>query len=319
MAYLPPYTRVLPDGRTLEIRVPEGDDAEAMLAIMAGAKAETPFLSRGAEDGFYTLEQETEVLLAQRDDPNEFWQVAFVDGVAAGSFALTRCKRPTRYRHRAGFGIAILRAYWGLGIGRTMMERAIGWCRDAGVEQLELEVVTANTRAIALYERCGFVKDGLRRRVMKYPDGSYADEWLMRLPLGENGGGPAQGEGWTGAYWDAVARQDAAGLRAFFAPDAVIRWHCTNEEFTLEEFIRANCEYPGDWNGQVERVEMMGDVEVTAARVWGAGQSFHASSFFRLRDGLIAALDEYWGDDGEAPGWRREMGIGRGIRPGEEA
>jgi hypothetical protein len=45
--------------------------------------------------------------------------------------------------------------------------------------------------------------------------------------------------------------------------------------------------------------------------------SFHAASFFTLRDGLIASLDEYWGDDGPAPVWRREMGIGCPISPGD--
>ena len=38
---------------------------------------------------------------------------------------------------------------------------------------------------------------------------------------------------WIEAYWDAVARQDEAALRAYFAPDASIRWHCTNEQFDL--------------------------------------------------------------------------------------
>ena len=31
---------------------------------------------------------------------------------------------------------------------------------------------------------------------------------------------------------------------AYFCEDARIRWHCTNEEFTVGEYIRANCDYP---------------------------------------------------------------------------
>lgn len=119
------------------------------------------------------------------------------------------------------------------------------------------------------------------------------------------------------AYWLAAARQDAAGMRAFFHPEAIISWHQTNERFTLEEFIRANCEYPGSWEGQVERVEVQGDLIITVVHVWSPDlrASAHAVSFFTLRDSLIAALDEYWGDEGEAPAWRREMGIGQAIRP----
>jgi len=28
----------------------------------------------------------------------------------------------------------------------------------------------------------------------------------------------------------------------------------------------------------------------------------------------IAEMDEYWGDDGDAPEWRRQMGIGKRIK-----
>ncbi len=118
------------------------------------------------------------------------------------------------------------------------------------------------------------------------------------------------------AFWDAVLRQDAQALAGFFAPEAVVRWHCTNEQFTPAEYIRANCEYPGLWAGQMERLTEGSDGPITAMRVFlqDGSASFHVTSFFTLRDGLIQTLDEYWGDDGPAPAWRREMAIGKQIR-----
>lgn len=124
-----------------------------------------------------------------------------------------------------------------------------------------------------------------------------------------------------GRFWEAVLRQDAAALRAFFCPDAYVNWHCTNERFTVEEYLRANCEYPGDWAGEVERAERCGDdllVTVVHVHPVDRSASFHVTSFLRLRDGLIAAMDEYWADDGPAPAWRQEMGIGRKIHKCEE-
>lgn len=129
-------------------------------------------------------------------------------------------------------------------------------------------------------------------------------------------------------YWQAVLDQDAAAMRRFFADDAVIRWHNTNECFTVDEFIRANCEYPGEWTGRQERivrsVEYSGECSaakpveliVTAMLVTTKDKrlSFHVTSFIRAVDGLITSLDEYWGDDGPAPEWRRELNIGRPIR-----
>lgn len=117
-------------------------------------------------------------------------------------------------------------------------------------------------------------------------------------------------------FWEDVLRQDAEAIRGYFLPNAVVRWHCSNEEFTVEEFIRANCEYPGDWEGEVERIVDCREQIITATRVWpkDCSASFHVVSFITLREGLIAALDEYWGDDGPAPQWRQDMGIGKKIR-----
>ena len=120
---------------------------------------------------------------------------------------------------------------------------------------------------------------------------------------------------WADAYWKAVAQQDAEELRTFFAPEALIRWHCTNEQFDLEAFLRANCEYPGEWHGEVERMNVLADGLCTAARVWSNDFSCHVVSFFRFRtDGLIIALDEYWGDDGLPPVWRQAMQLSTPIQ-----
>ncbi len=117
------------------------------------------------------------------------------------------------------------------------------------------------------------------------------------------------------AFFRAVWTQDAEALAAFFAPGACVDWPCTNEHFTAGEFIRANCEYPGQWEGEIERVEVLGDLTVTAARVYAKDQSlsFHAVSFIRVRDGKIVSMDEYWGDDGPPPQWRLDKQIGSPI------
>ena len=119
-------------------------------------------------------------------------------------------------------------------------------------------------------------------------------------------------------FWRAVLQQDAPAIRGYFHENARINWHCTNECFTVEEFIRANCEYPGEWDGEVERVEVMGDLLVTATRVYTRDKTafFHAVSFIRVREDKILSMDEYWGDDGPAPQWRQEKQIGGAIRSG---
>lgn len=118
------------------------------------------------------------------------------------------------------------------------------------------------------------------------------------------------------AYWAATLAQRADEMAVFFAPDATVRWPNTNELFTAAEFIRANCEYPGRWEGEIERVEAMGPLLVTVVRVFDAPRtvSFHVTSFFRVEEGRIATLEEYWGDDGPPPAWRQALHLGRPIR-----
>lgn len=105
-------------------------------------------------------------------------------------------------------------------------------------------------------------------------------------------------------------------LGNFFKKNAVIKWHCTNEVFTLDEYIKANCEYPGNWNEEIERIEENANTIILACQVFPRdnSKSFHVVSFIYLEDNLIVDMDEYWSDDGIAPEWRKKMKIGKRIR-----
>ncbi len=118
------------------------------------------------------------------------------------------------------------------------------------------------------------------------------------------------------AFISAILRQDANVIRTYFHPDANVNWHNTNEHFTVEEYIRANCEYPGQWTGEIERMVESGDIIVTAIHVQSLDGiiSCHCTSFIRFAGDKIASMDEYWGDDGEVPQWRQEKQIGTRIR-----
>lgn len=118
------------------------------------------------------------------------------------------------------------------------------------------------------------------------------------------------------SFWDAVLKQDAKRLKPFFDDSAYINWHCTNERFTVDEYVIANCEYPGKWDGNIERIEKIGNRIITAVRVFSVEEelSFHVVSFLEIKEDKIVAMDEYWGDDGSAPQWRLDKNIGMTIR-----
>lgn len=117
-------------------------------------------------------------------------------------------------------------------------------------------------------------------------------------------------------YWNDILMQDAEAIRNYFDKNAYINWHNSNEHFNVDEFIRANCEYPGDWDGEVERIEILGDLVITVAHVWSRDDkmSFHVTSFIKVKEEKILSIDEYWGDDGAAPQWRLDKHIGKAIK-----
>jgi len=116
------------------------------------------------------------------------------------------------------------------------------------------------------------------------------------------------------AFMRAVAAQDATVLRGFFAGNAIINWHDSNESFTVDEYIRANCEYPGDWHADVIRTELSGNTTIFVAKVYdNEGFAVYVTSFATLDNSKILRLDEYFANIGEPPQWRKDMKIGKPI------
>ncbi len=113
-------------------------------------------------------------------------------------------------------------------------------------------------------------------------------------------------------YWQYTLSQNASKMKAFFHEDAYVSWHNTKEKFTVDEFIKVNCEYPGNWDGDVEIMEETKDLIITAVRVYSKDKplSFHVVSFIRLKRDKIISIDEYWGEDIEPPRWRANMDLG---------
>ena len=110
-------------------------------------------------------------------------------------------------------------------------------------------------------------------------------------------------------YWQDCIHQDKEALREWFWPDAKVIWPCTDEVFTVEEFLLANCEYPGNWNGELLHVTPTPMGAVTEVRIASddGKYSCHAASIFTLYRDRIISLTEYYADDGPPPSWRKKL------------
>lgn len=151
---------VLRDGTACILRSPGPEDGEAVLRHIRRSAAESPYTAFLPEDVLGTLREEQAFLRRQLASPDRMMLGCFAEERLIGLGGVGPVSASGKCRHRGELAVTIRRRWWGLGLGRLLLEAL---CREAaglGYEQLELEVMEDNARAVALYERCGFVTFG---------------------------------------------------------------------------------------------------------------------------------------------------------------
>lgn len=174
---------VLDNDIGLTVRNIEVSDAEQIISHLKVIDSETRFCAREPRELNLTIEQEESILEGASARIDRMTMVAIVDNQIIGSCSVGISNSKARFKHRASVGVAIQKKFWSIGIGKTLMLKSIDWCKDNGLEQLELEVVTTNDRAVSMYKSLGFEVYGTTWHAFKYNDGSYADEYFMILDL----------------------------------------------------------------------------------------------------------------------------------------
>ena len=172
----------LRDGRRLALRSPSVENAEQLLRYVTQASGETAYLTRYPEEWDIPVAQEMAWVERMRSAPNDMVITCYVDGKVVGNCQIS-CQIGIKASHRASIAIAVLRAYWGLGVGSAMMEALVDTARSWGKEILELEYIAGNDRARHLYEKFGFREISRRPNVFKCKNGSYQDVVYMQKYL----------------------------------------------------------------------------------------------------------------------------------------
>jgi len=161
-----------PDDPEIAVRAMEPEDVPDITELLSQLQAiwgtmQTPFVSVDARrKRFLELDRDNVML------------VGVLGGKAVGSVGLHR-QTPHRRSHAAGIGMAVHDAYAGRGVGRAMMAAVIDLAEKWwNIRRIELDVYADNQRAIALYERFGFQREGLHR-AYAWRDGAYVDSLSM--------------------------------------------------------------------------------------------------------------------------------------------
>ena len=179
------YSRniVLKNGKEACLRSAEASDAEAVMETFRSTHGETDYLLSYPDESRMDVEREQHFLEEKAQNDREAEIIVVVDGQVVGTAGIDAVGTRYKVRHRAEFGISVSQAYWELGIGTALTEACIACARAAGYAQLELTVVADNRRAVALYEKEGFVEYGRNPKGFCSRVGGYQEVIYMRLEL----------------------------------------------------------------------------------------------------------------------------------------
>ena len=152
-------------------------DAAAFAALLEQLDHESRFLmfEPGERNTSATHWQSLIEAMLAGDESTIF--VAEHEGELVG-FLRARGETLHRVRHTALIGLAIRQSYVGQGMGTRLFAAVEEWARTRNLHRLHLTVMTHNHRAVALYQKMGFVIEGLHKATM-WVDGQYVDEFTM--------------------------------------------------------------------------------------------------------------------------------------------
>lgn len=146
---------VLKNGKTAVLRSPASADAKKMLDFLIASAGESDYTLCYPEERNIGEKTEAQILESVLSSPYDMMICCFIDGklTAAAQISLFRTRKTA---HRATLSLAVLKDFWGLGIGTALMAEMEAVAKTRCITQLELSYMEGNARARTLYEKTGF-------------------------------------------------------------------------------------------------------------------------------------------------------------------
>lgn len=172
----------LKNGKEVIIREAERDDAEQMINFYNFVGGETDFLSFGKDDFKKNPAEYENYIEDIKKEQNLIILLAIAEGEIIG-IATINSNQKARIRHVGVLGIVIEKRYWGLGLGRKLMNLLINWAKTNNITKKILLLTNENNIAAQeLYKKIGFIEEGLLKKD-NYINGVYYNTVIMGLIL----------------------------------------------------------------------------------------------------------------------------------------
>jgi RimJ/RimL family protein N-acetyltransferase len=161
----------------VQVREATPDDAAAIIDLFKAIYAETNFMLLEPGEWNPTVDEYARRIEQNAKSRSGVSVIAEAEGKLIGVAASNRGS-VKRNRHSSYVVMGVVKAWTGRGVGRALLGALEAWARANGLHRLELTVQVHNHRAIALYEKCGFEREGLKRHSLKI-EGGFVDELYM--------------------------------------------------------------------------------------------------------------------------------------------
>ena len=166
---------------TYIIREAVPDDAEKMIVYLNQVGGESDNLLHGENEFIVPVEGVKRKLAMSQDSENSIVLIALENGQIIARAELAGYYA-ARIRHRAQFSISVRKAYWNQGIGTEMIRKIFEQAKKMEIGVIELEAITDNAGAIALYHKMGFVDIGIYKNYFNV-NGMFKDAVVMQKLL----------------------------------------------------------------------------------------------------------------------------------------
>ncbi|MCP5456048.1 MAG: GNAT family N-acetyltransferase [Thermotogae bacterium] len=172
----------LKNGKKLVMRSALVSDAEDMIDYFNHVAGETDNLTFGNGEFELSLEDERNKIKQSNNSTAKIIYNGFTDGKLVANLTFTKPRRK-RLSHKGEFGITVRKDYWNIGVARAMLNNLIENAKFTGnISKINLKVREDNLRAIKLYEKLGFQREGTERRSF-YINGKFYDSEYMGLEI----------------------------------------------------------------------------------------------------------------------------------------
>lgn len=175
-------THMLKSHKELKIREAIIEDSESIIAYLKNIIIESDNLTFERGEFNPTIETEKQFIKDINQSSSQCFFVSLIGTKIVGNLSIIITNR-IRLKHSGDLSITVSKEYWNQGIGSSLMIEFIQWLDKTDLTKINLKVREDNIHAIKLYEKFGFIKEGVITRDF-YIDGQYYNSICMGKLVG---------------------------------------------------------------------------------------------------------------------------------------